>query len=87
MRLEGSSAGNRGLASILAHAGHTNVPRVYIGIGRPEAGDSVPDYVLSRPRPEDAKAIDAAIDRVCDHFDLVVQGDLQAAMNVMNVRG
>ena len=87
LRLEGSSAGNRGLASILAHAGQTNVPRVYIGIGRPEAGDSVPDYVLSRPRPEDAKAIDAAIDRVCDHFDLVVQGDLQAAMNVMNVRG
>mgnify|MGYP001400593117 CR=1 FL=1 len=36
---------------------------------------------------KDAKAIDAAIDRVCDHFDLVVQGDLQAAMNVMNVRG
>lgn len=87
LRSDGSSAGNRGLASIVARAGNADVARIYIGVGRPEAGESVIDYVLSRPRPEDAIAIAAAVDRVCSHFDLMVEGDLQAAMNVMNVRG
>lgn len=64
LRSKGSSAGQRGLQSIIEAFGSTEFVRVYIGIGRPSGGQSVVDYVLSEsddPRLEEgiAKATEA----------------------------
>ena len=87
LRLSGSSAGNRGLASVLRVLRTEEVKRVYIGVGRPMPGVAVIDHVLSRPSVADAQAIAAAVERVCDHVDLLVEGDYQRAMNLINQRG
>jgi PTH1 family peptidyl-tRNA hydrolase len=43
----GSSAGHRGLASIIESAGTDRFMRLYLGIGRPERKEDVVSYVLS----------------------------------------
>ncbi|MDX9915520.1 MAG: aminoacyl-tRNA hydrolase [Sphaerochaeta sp.] len=42
----GSSAGHRGLASLMEHTGDGNFIRIYIGIGRPNGEEGVIDHVL-----------------------------------------
>ncbi len=57
----GSSAGHNGLKSMLS-ALPGNFKRVYIGVGRPEEGVSVPDHVLSRFSDADRALVDKAQD-------------------------
>lgn len=87
LRVSGSSAGNRGLASVLRVLGTDEVKRIYIGVGRPPPGVAVIDHVLSRPPPGAARAIAEAVERVCDHVDLLVEGNYERAMNLINQRG
>jgi PTH1 family peptidyl-tRNA hydrolase len=49
LRRRGSSAGHRGLQSIISALGSEEFLRLYIGIGRPNGGTSIPDYVLGNP--------------------------------------
>ena len=61
IRLKGGSAGHNGLKSIIGHWGEDFI-HVYIGVGHPEEGVSVPDHVLSRFSPSDASLVDKATD-------------------------
>ncbi len=70
----GGSAGHNGLKSIIANYGE-NFIRIYIGIGRPEEGVSVPDYVLSRPSAEDSALIEASTDRARDAIISLIEGE------------
>ena len=47
IRLSGRSSGHKGLSSIMQHLGTDQLPRLRIGIGKPEARQPVPDYVLT----------------------------------------
>ncbi len=49
VRQGGSTAGHRGLKSIVENLGTTEFIRIYIGIGRLEKGKTVIDHVLSKP--------------------------------------
>jgi PTH1 family peptidyl-tRNA hydrolase len=55
IKLSGSSGGHRGLASILGILGTKQIPRLRIGIGKPD-GEPAVDYVLT-PFPEDEKPL------------------------------
>lgn len=61
----GSSAGHNGLKSMIGAIGPDFI-RLYIGIGRPDAGVSVPDHVLSRPNAVDRSLIDEAEAKASD---------------------
>ena len=87
LRLAGSSAGNKGLASVLRTLRTEEVKRIYVGVGRPPPGVAVIDHVLSRPPAGAARALAAAVDRVCNHLEVLLDGDYQRAMNLINQRG
>lgn len=46
LRRGGSTAGHRGLASLIEYKGDGDFIRLYIGIGRPKRGETVIDHVL-----------------------------------------
>lgn len=48
IRQKGSSAGQKGLQSIIDSIDSEEFIRIYVGIGRPKAKESVVDYVLSK---------------------------------------
>jgi peptidyl-tRNA hydrolase, PTH1 family len=81
VKVGGGAGGHNGLRSLIGRLGPDFV-RVRIGIGRPPAGMTVTDYVLSRM---DA-AVREAVPRAADAVETVVEHGTEAAMNRFNVR-
>ena len=67
MKFGGGHAGHNGLRDIHAQLGSADYWRLRIGIGHPRdselAQQEVVDYVLKPPRPDEAAAIERALDR------------------------
>jgi PTH1 family peptidyl-tRNA hydrolase len=76
----GGAGGHNGLKDIEAALGAQGTWRLRVGIGHPGNKDIVPDYVLSSPSSAEREAIDQAIDRCLDISDLLIAGDMSAAM-------
>lgn len=86
LRPGGSAGGHNGLKSIIARLGTTEFPRLRVGIGRPEAGETI-DWVLA---PFDREAAQD-LPRLCTVaggivLDAATLG-VHAAMNLHNGRG
>jgi peptidyl-tRNA hydrolase, PTH1 family len=81
VKVGGGAGGHNGLRSVIQRLGPDFV-RVRVGIGRPPAGMTVTDYVLSKM---DATVRDA-VPRAADAVEAVVEDGPEAAMNRLNVR-
>jgi peptidyl-tRNA hydrolase, PTH1 family len=81
VKVGGGAGGHNGLRSIIGRVGNDFV-RVRIGIGRPPAGVTVTDYVLSRMDP----VVKDAIPKAADAVEFLVEHGPEAAMNRFNVR-
>jgi peptidyl-tRNA hydrolase, PTH1 family len=81
VKVGGGAGGHNGLRSIIGRLGNDFV-RVRIGIGRPPAGVTVTDYVLSRMD----SVVKDAIPRAADVVEFLVEHGPEAAMNRFNVR-
>lgn len=86
MREMGSAGGHNGLRSLIECLGSDAIPRLRIGI-RPQSGISGADmvrYVLSRPRPEDARRLDSMIEVAADAVECWLRQGLAFATNKFN---
>ncbi len=83
LRARGGHGGQKGVESVLAYLGTTEVPRLRLGIGRPSCGDPV-DYVLSEWPPDERAVMEDAYGRAVDAIDCFVQAGITAAMNRYN---
>lgn len=90
LRPEGSAGGHQGLRSILDRLHTTAVPRLRLGIGRPE-GDAerrdrggVVDYVLTSFRPDEMLALQEMVKRAADAVTCLLDEGVAAAMNRFN---
>ncbi|MFW5970047.1 MAG: aminoacyl-tRNA hydrolase [Halofilum sp. (in: g-proteobacteria)] len=88
LKYGGGHGGHNGLRDIEGHLGSRDYWRLRIGVGHPGERGGVIDYVLTRPAPEERRALEDAIDRVIAETDhLFVDGDVEAAMNALHARG
>lgn len=87
MKRKGSSAGHRGLASIINELGTEEFMRIYIGVGRPPAKGEVVDYVLGTPPDDERRAIDACIDRAAKGVCELVQEPSDTVIQRFNSNG
>jgi len=79
----GSSGGHKGLTSVIYHCDSEEIPRLRIGIGRPECVDEV-DWVLSPfPRGEEEKLTEV-IEKARNAIFLWVNEDIKTAMSRIN---
>ncbi|MCP4652739.1 MAG: aminoacyl-tRNA hydrolase [Candidatus Omnitrophica bacterium] len=60
-RGSGSSGGHRGIASIMAMLNTEEISRLKVGIGRPESGADIVDYVLSDFSQSENKIVDQMV--------------------------
>ncbi len=81
LKKDGGHAGHNGLRDIIAHLGSKEFYRLRIGIGRPEAGKQVADYVLSNPSKMELDLIVSAFDQGRSHIDQLIAVHMPAAMN------
>lgn len=82
----GSSAGQRGLNSILQALGTDQFIRLFIGIGRPEKQEEVVEYVLGNPMGEEAATINQACLRGAQGIVRLLETNLEQVMNEINRR-
>jgi PTH1 family peptidyl-tRNA hydrolase len=87
LRRKGSSAGHNGLKSIIAATGTGEFMRLYIGIGRPEGGMSVVDYVLGRPSSEEQPLLEQAVMQAGKAVLGILEKGPEAVMNEINRKG
>lgn len=86
LRRKGSSAGHKGLASIIARLGREDFMRLYIGIGRPQAGGSeaVVEHVLETPRGGERELIEQGIEAAADGVLRLLSEEPEKVMNALN---
>ncbi len=83
IRTGGSDAGHNGLKSIISTAESKGFIRLYIGIGRPETGESVIDHVLGVP--DNRRKFDEGIELAATVIMKLLDGvPIQKVMNEFN---
>lgn len=87
LRLEGGSAGQKGMASIIARLGTQAFPRLRIGIGRPPGRKDAAAYVLEDFTAQEEEFLAPALLRATDAMLTFVTQGIQAAMNQYNRPG
>ncbi len=83
LRPSGSSAGHRGVQSIIESLGSDCFPRLRIGVGRPDGGE-VADFVLAPFSAAEEREFDAVLESAATAVEAFVADGIQAAMNQFN---
>ena len=85
LRQKGSAGGHNGIKSIINQLGSDQFPRIKLGIGeRANADDDLKDYVLSKFSKEQCEALKKSFERAVCALELMVDGDVDGAMNKYN---
>ena len=84
IRKKGSAGGHNGIKNIIAQLGTQNFQRIKVGVGEKPKGWDLADYVLGHFSQEDRGLVDDALKRVAGAVELMVQGEVDQAMNQFN---
>jgi len=79
----GGHGGHNGLKDIVPHIG-ANFQRLRIGIGHPGSKELVSGHVLSKAPSSEQNLMDDAIHHALSRLSLLVDGEIQQAMNQIN---
>ncbi len=86
VRKKGSAGGHNGIKSIIACLGTQEFARIKVGVGEKPPGWDLVDHVLGRMPEADRKLADAAIGEAVEAAALIVQGEVDEAMNRYNAK-
>lgn len=84
LKQEGGHGGHNGLRDIIQHLHTDHFNRLRIGIGHPGHRNLVHNYVLTRPGKSDQEHILNGITHSFSILDLLLKGDIQAAMTQLH---
>ncbi len=84
IRKKGSAGGHNGIKNIIAHLGTQEFPRIKVGIGSKPEGWDLADYVLSKYSKAERACLRDAEKDVAKAAALMVNGNVDAAMNQYN---
>ena len=84
IRRKGSSGGQRGVGNIIEQLGTEEFPRIKLGVGDKAARQDLKDYVLSDFTKAELDTLNAEFADVYDAADLIIGGNIDAAMQKYN---
>ena len=89
IRKKGSAGGHNGIKNIIAHLGHDEFLRIKVGVGEKPKGYDLADYVLGHFTQDEQKIMRESAVQAARAVQLLVQGNVDKAMNDYNkkVRG
>ena len=80
----GGHGGHNGLRDITSKMGGNNFLRLRIGIGHPGDKNKVTNHVLKKASTDDQISIERDIERALNVLPLVIEGEVQKAMNELH---
>ncbi|RLE07589.1 aminoacyl-tRNA hydrolase, partial [Candidatus Aerophobetes bacterium] len=81
---KGGDGGHKGLRSIIESLQTREIPRLRVGIGRPEGEMELRDYVLEEFTPPQRQVIEEAIERASQAIRVMITQGIQEAMREYN---
>lgn len=84
IRRKGSDGGHNGIKNIIYLSGSDQFPRIKIGVGAKPAQWNLADWVLSHFSEQEIKNVEQACACVNEAVPLILQGDIDKAMNKFN---
>ena len=84
IRKKGSAGGHNGIKNIIALTGTQNFMRIKVGVGEKPKGWDLADHVLGHFNAEDCKKVEEAILDAVTATEMILQGELDQAMNDFN---
>jgi len=84
LRENGSSAGHKGMNSIIEQLGSSDFPRLRLGIGRPNGRMDVMDYVLQDFNDNETEILSLTLDCAFAATELFLNYGIDAAMTKFN---
>ncbi|RXJ00910.1 aminoacyl-tRNA hydrolase [Anaerobacillus alkaliphilus] len=84
LRQKGGHGGHNGIKSLLAHLGTENFKRIRIGVGRPESGVAVANYVLGGFRADERQEVEEAVTQAVKACESWLSQDFLKVMNTFN---
>lgn len=84
IRKKGSAGTHNGMRNIIFLSKEDNFPRVRIGIGRPQHGKDLADFVIGRFSKEEAKMMIPVVKNAGDAIETMVTDGVDLAMNRFN---
>lgn len=86
IRQRGSAGTHNGMRSIIQSLGSQNFPRIRIGVGKPNSGFDLANYVLGHFNKSDEKIMENAIIDASKGVEYYLESGIDTAMNQINVR-
>lgn len=84
---KGGAGGHRGIASIISTLHTMEFLRLKVGIGRPQYGEAVEQYVLSPFYPSERDLVAAMAERAADAIETFLLSGLTQAMSLFHGQG
>lgn len=84
LRASGSHGGQKGMKSVIAQLGGSDIPRLRIGIRPPWPVDDLPRYVLGKLPPQQRGQLDEMIEAAADALECWLGEGLTGAMDRFN---
>lgn len=85
VRKYGSSGGHNGIKSLIQFLRSDNFPRVRIGVGQPPVNQELETFVLNKFQTDELQTLDPVIDKACDAIEMIINNDIENAMNLYNI--
>lgn len=82
LRSRGSDGGHNGLRSIIDALGHTNFPRLRLGVGRPD--EDIISYVLTSFTKAEHTLLQQVIQKGIQGIEILLKENFQKAQNFIN---
>ena len=82
----GGHGGHNGLRDTINQLGSKDFYRLRLGIGHPGSKEQVVGYVLGKTPVREKDLIESAIDNSIDSLALILNGDMQKAMNQLHTK-
>ena len=85
IRRKGTDGGHNGIKSIIYHLNSDQFPRIKVGCGKkPHPDFDLADWVLSEFKKDEQKALEPALDNACKALELLLDNNIEKAMNLYN---
>ena len=84
IRRKGSDGGHNGMKNIIYLSGSDQFPRIKVGVGQKPPQWDLADWVLSSFTQNEQSDVEKAVDNACQAAALIVNGQIDKAMNLFN---
>ena len=85
IRRKGTDGGHNGIKSIIYHLNSDQFPRIKVGCGKkPHPDYDLIDWVISEFKKDELKALEPALSNACKALELMLDNNIEKAMNLYN---